>query len=257
MEAGGYYRRVIGRYWLYVHAGWADRNCVAKDGVTRSAASSGACGVKEMISAEEKRNLCSQEMGAVLGAMYCDLNDHLLDILLLWNQYQQLYGVDQETVQVLNDSAPTFFGIVQAQLWDGVILGISRLTDPPVSAGKKTLSIRALPALISDSAVCAQVQSAITQALADAEFTRAHRNKRIAHNDLIHIQDRVANPLPSATRQKIKAGLDSICAVLEILNGHYRESTMLYDDLIYDGGAGSVVHLLKDGLKYRDRDMAD
>jgi hypothetical protein len=210
-----------------------------------------------MISAEQKRNLCVQDMGAELGAIYCDLNDHLLDILLLWKQYEQLFGVDQETVQVLNGSAPTFFGIVQAQLWDGVMLGISRLTDPPVSAGKKTLSIRSVPALISDRAVCARVESAIAQALVDAEFTRAHRNKRIAHNDLVHIQDRVANPLPPASRQKIKAGLDSICAVLEILNGHYRQSTMLYDDLIYDGGAGSVVHLLRNGLRHLDCETED
>jgi hypothetical protein len=194
-------------------------------------------------------------MGADLGAMYCDLNDHLLDILLLWKQYEQLFGVDPETVQLLNDSAPTFFGILQAQLWDGVMLGISRLTDPPVSAGKKTLSIKAIPPLVSDLNARARVEAAIDTASTNAEFTRTHRNKRIAHNDLVHIQDRIANPLPPASRQKIKAGLDSICAVLEVLNGHYRQSTMLYDDIVYDGGAGSVVSLLRDGLLRREQEL--
>ncbi|MDH0705313.1 hypothetical protein N5D53_02065 [Pseudomonas sp. GD03862] len=210
-----------------------------------------------MIGADEKRNLCIKDMGSDLGAMYCDLNDHLLDILLLWKQYEALFGVDPETVRILNQSAPTFFGIVQAQLWDGVMLGISRLTDPPVSAGKKTLSIRAIPDLVTDPGVKAQVESAISKALVDAEFTRAHRNKRIAHNDLVHIQDKVANPLPPASRQKIKAGLDAICNVLEVLNGHYRQSCMAYDDLIYNGGAWSVVDLLKGGLEHRDCEMSD
>jgi len=208
-----------------------------------------------VISADEKRKQCISAMGADLGAMYCDLNDHLLDILLLWKQYEQLFGVDPETVQLLNDSAPTFFGILQAQLWDGVMLGISRLTDPPVSAGKKTLSIKAIPPLVSDLNARARVEAAIDTASTNAEFTRTHRNKRIAHNDLVHIQDRIANPLPPASRQKIKAGLDSICAVLEVLNGHYRQSTMLYDDILYDGGAGSVVSLLRDGLLRREQEL--
>ncbi|UST66003.1 hypothetical protein NF673_09700 [Pseudomonas moraviensis] len=208
-----------------------------------------------MLSHKEVRAQCLAAMGADLGSMYCDLNDHLLDILLLWKQYEALFGVDQDTVRVLNDAAPTFFSVVQAQLWDGVMLGISRLTDPPVSAGKKTLSIRAIPDLVTDQAVKAKVENAINLALSEAEFTRAHRNKRIAHNDLVRIQNQIANPLPPASRQKIKAGLNAISVVLEVLNGHYRESTMLYDDLIFDGGAGSVVHLLRDALKHRHSEL--
>lgn len=208
-----------------------------------------------MLSHDEVKAQCIAAMGADLGALYCDLNDHLLDILLLWKQYVQLFGENPETVQLLNESAPTFFSILQAQLWDGVMLGISRLTDPPVIGGKKNLSIKAIPPMVSDLRARAIVEVAIDKALTDAEFTRTHRNKRIAHNDLVHIQDRNANPLPPASRQKIKTGLDSICEVLEVLNGHYRKSTMLYHDIIYDGGAGSVVSLLRDGLLYRELDL--
>lgn len=205
-----------------------------------------------MLSVEEVRSQCLDAMGQKLGAMYCDLNDHLLDVLLLWKQYEQLFGVNQETVQVLNISAPTFFGVIQAQLWDAVMLGMSRLTDSPNNAQQKNLSIRAIPPLIRDLGVRARMNEAVAAALVDTKFARDHRNKRIAHIDLLHVQNRAANPLPSGSRDKIKAGLDSICVALEILNGHYRESTMLYDDLIFDGGAGSVVSLLRGGLKHRE-----
>jgi hypothetical protein len=181
--------------------------------------------------------------------MYCDLNDHLLDILLAWRQYEELFAVDQTTVQLLNDIAPTFFSVVQAQLWDSVMLGISRLTDPPVSAGNKTLTIRALADLIDHAEVKARVVSAVTRALAAAKFARTHRNKRIAHNDLVHVQNWASNALPGASREKIRAGLKSIIDVLEIVNGYYRESTMLYDDMISDGGAGRLVAVLRNGLK--------
>jgi len=202
-----------------------------------------------MISAQEKRDLCIKDMGVELGGMYCDLNDHLLDILLVWRQYEQLFAVDQATVQLLNDVAPAFFGVIQAQLWDSVMLGISKLTDRPVSFGNKTLSIQALPDLVDDPKVKAEVVSAIELALDAAEFARTHRNKRIAHNDLVHVQDRAGNALPVASREKIRASLKSIIDVLEILNGHYRESTMLYDDMISDGGAGRLVSVLRNSSR--------
>jgi hypothetical protein len=203
-----------------------------------------------MISAEEKRQLCIHDMGPALGAMYCDLNDHLLDILLVWRQYEHLFAVDQATVQMLNDVAPAFFGVIQAQLWDSVMLGISKLTDRPVSFGNKTLSIQALPDLVEDPKVKDKVVSAIELALDYAKFARAHRNKRIAHNDLVHVQNRAGNALPAASREKIRASLKSIIDVLEILNGHYRESTMLYDDMISDGGAGRLVSVLRNSSKH-------
>lgn len=154
-----------------------------------------------MISADEHRNQCSAAMGKELGTIYCDLNDHLLDILLLWKQYEQLFCIDEDTVHTLNESAPTFFKVVQAQLWDGVILGISRLTDPPYSCGSENLSIKSIPPLISDLIVQNEVNNAINEAVLNSTFSRTHRNKRIAHNDLVHIQDSAANPPPLQQRR--------------------------------------------------------
>ncbi|MEW5666189.1 hypothetical protein AB1288_07620 [Pseudomonas putida] len=205
-----------------------------------------------MLSHEEVRAQCMEAMGAKLGAMYCDLNDHLLDLCLIWKQYEQLFTVDQETVMLLNKSAPTFFGVIQSQLWDSVILGISRLTDPPEMRSNKNLSIKALLPLIADDTVHSKVQELCSQAESAAEFARNQRHKRIAHNDLAHIRDKSAHPLIGASREKIKESLDSICAVLESINGHYRESTMLYEDLIFDGGPGALVALMRDGLAHRE-----
>lgn len=205
-----------------------------------------------MVSHDEIRAQYVEAMGADLGVMYCDLNDHLLDLWLVWKQYEQLFAVDQETVMLLNKSAPTFFGVIQAQLWDSVILGISRLTDSPEMRHNKNLSIEAVLPLVKEDALRATLSGLCSQANYDAEFARKHRHKRIAHNDLAHIRDKAAHPLPGASREKIKKSLESIRAVLEALNGHYRESTMLYDDMIFDGGAGRLVALVKDGLEHRE-----
>ncbi|WP_238399364.1 hypothetical protein [Pseudomonas chlororaphis] len=208
-----------------------------------------------MISEDEKRVQCVKSMGGELGVMYCDLNDQLVEVLILWEQFEQLFGVNEETVQVLNSSAPSFFGIVQVQFLDAVMLGISRLTDSPENKSQKNLSIRAIPPLVSDLNVRKQVNDALKVALGATKFARDHRNKRIAHSDLLHVQRCSAKPLPPATREKIKGGLDSICTVLETLNGHYRQSEFAYDTLIYGGGAESVVSLLRDGLKHQDCEL--
>jgi len=205
-----------------------------------------------VITFDEKKKQCMEEMGADLGAIYSDLNDHLVDILLLWAQFEDLFGVDDETVQVLNRSASTFFGIVQAQFLDAVMLGISRLTDARENRSQQNLSIQAISPLVSDLKVRRQLNKTVDAALSNTKFARDHRNKRIAHSDLVHAQGRSAKPLPAASRQKIKDGLDSICAVLEVLNGHYRQSEFAYDMLSYGGGAASVVSLLRDGLKHQE-----
>lgn len=251
MEAQRYYAPEVGWYWVSVQGGWADR--VVRVMIAWQAPwFSRAERCRQVISEDERRGRCIKGMGDPLGAMYCDLNDHLMDVLLLWEQFEQLFGADEETVQVLNSAAPTFFGVVQAQFLDSVMLGISRLTDSPVNSCQKNLSIRSIPPLVSDLNLRDQVDGAIQIALADTKFARDHRNKRIAHTDLLHVQGCAAKRLPPANRQKIKAGLESICAVLEILNGHYLQSEFAYDTLIYGGGAGSVVALLRDGLKHQD-----
>lgn len=203
-----------------------------------------------MVSAEEVRLQCIEAMGDELGNMYCDLNDHLLDIYLIWRQLEQLFGQDEATVKLLNQSAPLFFSVVQAQLWDSVILGISRLTDEPVMRSNKNLSIGAVPALIGEETLKKSVKELCDKAVADAEFARKHRHKRIAHNDLKHFREKTAKPLPGVNRDKIRKSLSSICDVLHALNGHYRESVMLYDDLIFEGGAGRLIGVLKRGSKH-------
>jgi len=198
-----------------------------------------------MESSEELKRQYIEAMGDGLGSVFWTLHLHVSDLYLVWRQYEQLFAENEETVVLLNESAPTFFGVIQGQLWDSVMIGISRLTDPAKTFKSQNLTILALPALISDANLRRDVQILCDVALNDAEFARTHRNKRIAHNDLDYVIDRAAHPLPAATRVKIKASLDSICSVLNALNGRYKERTCFYDDVIFNGGAGSLVHRLR------------
>ena len=103
------------------------------------------------------RNL--QAMGEEVGSIYSQLWQELAWLYREWAEYVALFGTKESRVELLNEAAPAFTRIVQDSLWEGVILHIARLTDPPKSVGKRNLSIRALEEAVTDSEVKATVES--------------------------------------------------------------------------------------------------
>ena len=79
-------------------------------------------------------------------------NDDLLDALgSEWaggvgrlNEFERLFG-DAEHVELLNLVGGAFFADVQRILWDDQLLRLTRLTDPPRTAGKDNLTVKRLP----------------------------------------------------------------------------------------------------------------
>src|SRR5699024_10710469 len=86
-------------------------------------------------------------MGEELGASFYELHRKLVELHVLWQQYRQLFGDDPATFHLLNRTAGLFFKIVQDELWDSVLLGVSRMTDPPTTRKNKNLTIQSLPPL--------------------------------------------------------------------------------------------------------------
>ena len=74
-------------------------------------------------SSEEVLEYYMDSMGEVLGTAFWHLNQKILEVHLVWEQYKQLYGESEETVRTLNETAGLFFMVVQDSLWDSVIQG--------------------------------------------------------------------------------------------------------------------------------------
>jgi hypothetical protein len=89
-------------------------------------------------------------MGHELGSSFHELSRKLIELHVVWQQYRQLFGDEPETVHLLNRTSGLFFKIVQDELWDSVLLGISRMTDPPQTGKRKNLTVQSLPVLIDD-----------------------------------------------------------------------------------------------------------
>ncbi|WP_369981981.1 hypothetical protein [Xanthomonas bundabergensis] len=184
-------------------------------------------------------------MGEDLGAAFFQLYRKLVELHIVWQQYRQLFGTDSETVYLLNRTAGLFFKIVQDEIWDSVLLGISRMTDPPKTGKSKNLTIQSLPALISDPVLKGEIADLCAHAVAAAEFAREHRNKRIAHQDHDYLTDRASNPLSGVSRERVELMLASLRKVLNRIDLHYRDSTVMYEEFVDESGARLLVYKLK------------
>lgn len=184
-------------------------------------------------------------MGQDLGPSFVALHTHLIELHILWQQYRQLYGSEPEIVHLLNRTSGLFFKIVQDELWDSVLLGISRMTDPPNSSGRKNLTLFSLPPQISDPSLRLQVEMLCEEAKAEASFARDHRNKRIAHSDHNYLADKSANPLNDISRERVEAMLSALRKVLNLLNLHFCDSTTMYEMFVSTSGADLLVHKLR------------
>ena len=199
--------------------------------------------------AEEAKADNIRAMGQELGLLYDALWQQVAWLYNKWAQYVELFGKKPSRITLLNNTAPTFFGVVQDTLWEDVLLHIARLTDSPKSAGKPNLSFRRLPDAIGDAIVNARVTSLITKALKASEFCRDWRNRRIAHRDLHLALGLGAAPLEPASREKVKEALDALVEVLNAISTHYHGSTTFFDLDDGSGGAESLLYVLDDGIK--------
>jgi hypothetical protein len=83
-------------------------------------------------------------MGPGLGPAFHRLWNDCVWLHLKWCEYRSVFGSSEARVDLLNTTARGFFGIVQDVLWQDVVLHICRFTDPAKTAGRETLSLRAV-----------------------------------------------------------------------------------------------------------------
>jgi hypothetical protein len=203
-------------------------------------------------SADESKSNCVAVMGEPLGILYNALWQDVAWLYREWQEYVMLFGTKPTRVELLNKTAPGFFRIVQDSLWEGTILHIARLTDPPKSVGKPNLTIRALIGLISDPELAKRVSDLIQEAVNTTEFCRDWRNRHIAHRDLALAISTGAEPLKSATREKVKMACDRIADVLNALSLRYMETTTFFDTADPPGGATALLYVLDKGIKTKE-----
>lgn len=179
-----------------------------------------------------------------------------------WVQYEMLFGESPVRVKTLYQHAPVFFYILQTTLIDDVQLTLGRLGDPAETRGRENATLNTLLCEIT--------------ALGDAEFTngfkermtrleaacfqiRQRRNKLIAHYDrgallqqyAFATGESAAPPdVSQPTRDEIKTALQELSALMNFIEFHYTGTSTAYSMFRRADGAGSLVWMIKCGLRY-------
>ena len=200
---------------------------------------------------EEVRAASIDAMGRELGELHHALGNELTYLHLKWKEYRALFGTSPESIDLLNEAAPEFFGKLQHILWDDVLLHLCRLTDPPKSMGRANLTISRLSPLVINS-IQNELESLISIAKAKTSFARDRRHRRLAHQELPDFEGEEPKPLAAASRQHVEEALTSIREVMNLIEVHYQESPVLYEHSIEDlGGVDALLNCLKVGVEGR------
>jgi len=173
-----------------------------------------------------------------------------------WIMYRQLFGTSQERIDVLNQSAGTFFQVLNQTLLHEVQLSLSKLGDPAETRGrKKNLTLRALQQVIPEFTHSIDFNEQIVTQLdwydSACEQIRIRRNTWIAHFDRSTMLDALITPLEGPSRSEIEIALSALREVMNSVEFHFRGSTTAYDLFTMTADGDALISTLMQGLRYR------
>jgi AbiU2 len=187
-------------------------------------------------------------MGPTLGPLFHELSDDCSWLHIRWAQYVHLYGSSQSRVDLLNESAPFFFKIVEDCLWADVLINLCRLTDRPIIAGRANLTLLQLPDLMATKRLSQAVARRARRAVTATTFARDWRNRHLVHSDLRHSLSPHSRPLAKASRLRVKTALRAIVDCLNHVQLYYCDATMNYGPFGDPRDAEALLYLIRDGL---------
>lgn len=157
------------------------------------------------------------KLGREFSMVFHSLENDWASALMRYQEFPELFGTT-ERVKLLNAIGGGLFWDVQQMFWSDLMLRLTRLTDPPKSAGKANLTVQRLPRLCEAPDLREEVEDLVRTAVDATAFARDWRNRRIGHSDLARAIDPSPEPLMEATLKKSKTALDAVHAVLDSIS---------------------------------------
>lgn len=199
------------------------------------------------------KNRMVEKMGYDFGILFQSLYYEVIWLTFKWMEYENLYGKKESRVEILNSSAPFMFYIIQNSLWENIILGICRITDPPETRGKKNITLTAMSIQIKDNELKKEIEFELNELNKKVEFCRDWRNRMVAHLDYdLAINTQFAKPLEIATRLKIKEAIHHIHKIIKKIFIKFLDSDLSFDYIFNPGGAESLLLKLENGLRFEN-----
>jgi hypothetical protein len=186
--------------------------------------------------------------------VYSALRREIQEIHVRWKLYSQLFAKSQLRIDLMSETAVTFFFRIQYILLDDVLMGIARMTDPAKSRGNKNLSVNALRDRLSldgFEGVAEMVGQRISELESQIELFRQHRHKRIAHSDLETRLRSSESALLGISRAQIEHVLGVLAAVLNDVQIYFEDSSTGYEHVVTQNDADTLVEAMKYACVFR------
>lgn len=143
-----------------------------------------------------------------------------------WKYFRQLFG-SNESVALLNDTAPVFFGYLWNSLLFDILLSIARLLDPRASRGKENLSFKNLLSEISDNSLQVELSKLVSELKGKAHAIEIWRKEKLAHNDLSRSLGGIS--LPPVQVDELTEALAITRKIMNVLHRRLNFATVIYE----------------------------
>jgi len=198
---------------------------------------------------DQTRDSYIAKMGEQLGRVFHALDHDLTWMQWRWRQLRILFEDKPSRVDLLNESAPFFFYLVQRVFYEDTLLGIARLVSGEKSAGHEVLTIRRLEKLVNDP-IRPEVRALIERAKDASKFAVIYRNTLIAHRNLEQSLRTKNKSLPGVTSQQVEASLGALQNLMDCVERHYCNASSRAGPAL--GDAKELLYVLRDGIERRN-----
>ena len=221
---------------------------------------------------EQRLNDTIDRLGEKMGRLYHFLYNDTLSTQMKWQEYKELYfhlEKKKKRTEILSESAPFFFSMINRMHWHDVIISIARITDNAKTGSGENATLPMLREILFDRILSLEDQEEI---FSELEFLkkmvdtmdkitlkcqplRRLRNKVIAHADLevafaILDQDYKSKKIPKVTFDQVEGAVNELWTMIDLFEDYYfKRGTHHYVYLEAGSSALGLLCTLSEGLE--------
>lgn len=136
-----------------------------------------------------------------------------------WRIYRSLFGTNPETVELLNSVSGRTAAVLERALFERVLLGLRKLTDPARAQRRNRRSVTIKALLEAYDAKDAPLKRLVGKAERSASFARDWSSRKIAHSDFEFREGTMR--LESASRHAVEVAMERIARVIRWISEYH------------------------------------
>jgi hypothetical protein len=197
----------------------------------------------------------TQTISPEINELFEAVNDEVTWLHTVWELLNQLYWSGAENFEIMEATAPHFFGILRTILFEEMVMIVNRLTDRPITSGRPNASLERLIGLLDshvNANLVASLQNRLKSMRTKHDTFRIWRDKKVSHNDLSNTLDK-GNSLPHIMRGQAQTLVKEMADFMnELSMAIYDKSQSYMPFLVANGDGNALMQYLKLALKGRE-----